>query len=535
MNIEPQVLIDNTVVAYLNIDDLDMPKENIAPTLLQFQVSTYDILTRVRKRVTPGTNTRIQDPGWDVIFANVNQFLQGLSKEQQVTVAQSFILMHNTITEFFKQNTDLLMINQMLHAVGTQLDELDQAMDLTGQLRNYVDNNMFVGVYEGAGKRAQDSDILTFQPEQVRTLMSITLLCKLLSPVFGTIMAHLKKKIDNKLKEAHSVVILKRLFDRRFPALIEKLMYYINNTVEHHHEESASSIMHGFDTMSMTQHMYGILMTRQFVNVDLRVKNGNLMTYIIVSIKRAINTVRSAIKNNPTCSRKPIAAKHDDDGNTSQLEIDSMISKKTLDVCPLINAAIEPVIKKLMAKYQIDEEAYQQSLKFYLNNPIVPNPINKDVNAMFFAKELGGGNGLLMLHGTEYTKLTALMQLIIFSLDINYTELGHLMTANVADTAIDTTINNSMFQVRVGSSQYYRSVKQLFDSNPYGIKGKDWDNHIKRITDIIITNKYVYNSSNFIWNWLDEDNLNNKVFTASDITITSMCSLYEFYITSESI
>ena len=134
-----------------------------------------------------------------------------------------------------------------------------------------------------------------------------------------------------------------------------------------------------------------------------------------------------------------------------------------------------------------------------------------------------------MLRGPEYTKITALMQLIIFSLDVNFYELGHMMTAQVADTAVDTTINPSTFKVRVGSSQSYRAVKQLFDANPYGIRGKDWDNHIVRVTENITTNKYIYNTSNFLWNWMEEDNLNGKVFSPSDLTITAMCSLYEFF------
>lgn len=537
MFIEPYVMMDRTVRAKLNIDDLDIPnKENLEHLLLFNIGKTYVKLTNIGKVVKPDEHRDgpLRDDNWDVTFANVNQFFNSLTKEQQTVLAQGFIMIHHTIQDFFNSNFNILNISQTMRKVAEQLDEVDLAIDLMGSLRKYVDNNMVVGLYEGAGKRAQDSDKLTFQPEQVKDLMGITLLCKMLCPIYGVIISNVEKFVDTKLKETHCVAILTKMYQRRCPELIEKLMHYIGHTVKQHSEESASGLMHGYDDNSLSYHMYGILMVRQFVNVDLRVRNGNLMTYIIVSVKRAINTIRSAVKRNPTYSRKPITSKHEEDGNTAQLEIDSMTSKKTLDVGPIINAAVDPAIREYMATYQIDNESYQESLRFYQSHPITPNPINKDVNAMFFSRKLGGGNGLLMLRGPEYTKITALMQLIIFSLDINFHELGHMMTANIADTAVDTTINPSTFKVRVGSSQSYRAVKQMFDCNPYGIRGKDWDAHVTKVTENITTNKYIYNTSTFLWNWLQEDddevvNLNGKIFAPSDITITAMCSLYEFF------
>ena len=524
-------MVDRSVRAKLNIDDLDVPNKENLEHLLLFHVGTYVKLTNIGKIVKPDQphDGPLRDDNWDMTFANINAFFASLTKDQQTILAQGFIMMHHTVLDFFNTKFNILQISSIMREVADQLDAVDREIDLMGNLRKYVDNNMVVGLYAGAGKRAQDSDKLTFQPEQVKDLMSITLLCKMLCPIYGAIISQVEKFVDTRLKETHCVAILTKLFNRRCPELIEKLMHYIGHTVKQHSEESPSGLMHGYDDNSLAYHMYGILMVRQFVNVDLRVRDGNLMTYIIVSVKRAINTIRSSVKRQPTYSRKPITQKHEEDGNISQLEIDSLTSKKTLDVGPIINAAIDPAIRSYMATYQIDMESYLESLAFYQKNPITPNPINKDINAMFFSRKLGGGNGLLMLRGPEYTKITCLMQLIIFSLDINFYELGHMMTANLSDTAVDTTINPSTFKVRVGSSQSYRAIKQMFDANPYGIRGKDWDNHVTKVTENITTNKYMFNTSTFLWNWLNEDNLNGKILTPSDLTITAMCSLYEFF------
>ena len=537
MKIVPYINMDSSVCARLDVSDLNIPNVENLQHLLLFPIGTYTKLTAIKhshKPTQPGDD-EIKSDVWDMTYAAINQFINTLPKNQQVILAQGFMLIHNTIQEFFKANTDLLNLNATLRNVGEQLDAVDAEIDLCGQLRTYIDNNMVVGLYEGAGKRAQDSDVLTFFPEQVKDLMTITLLCKMLSPIYGSIMNAVEKRIDTKLKEILCVTILTKLFERRYKALIEKLQHYIKHTVEQNNEESASGLMHGYDNNSLAHHMYSALMARQFVNVDLRVRNGNLMTYIIVSIKRAIATVRSAIKKNPTFSRKPVASKHEEDGNTAQLEIDSMTSRKTLDGGPIIVAAVDPAIKSLMNKFQIDEESYIASLRFYERNPIIPNQINQDVNSILFSRLLGGGDGLKMLHSPEYTKLSTIAQLIAFSSDINYRELGHMITARLADSAIDTTINPSMFKVKVGSSQSYRTVKQLFENNPFGFKGKDWDNHVQRITENLTTNKYLYNTSNFLWDWLGEDNLNGKIFAPSDATITALCSLYEYVMQIENL
>ena len=535
MFIEPYVMMDRSVRAKLNIDDLDIPNKENLEYLLLFNIESYVKLTSVGKTVDPLVvrTTPIKNENWDMTFSNVNQFFTTLTEEQQCILAQGFIMMHHDIQEFFNGTFDLIQVNALMRELSAKLLDIDNEIDLLDNLRTYVDNNMIVGLYEGAGKRAQDSDRLTFLPEQVKDLMSITLLCKMLCPIFGAVISNVEKFVDTKLKETHCVAILTRLFEYRRKALIEKLMIYIEHIVKQHSEETTSSLMHGYDTGSLTYHMYGILMVRQFVNVDLRVKNGNLMTYIMVSVKRAINTIRSAVKRAPTYARKQITTKHDEDGNTAQLEIDSITSKKTLDVKPIIVAAVEPSIRSYMAKYSIEESDYQQALAYYLGHPITPNPINQNINAMFFGRKLGGANSISMLKAIEYTKITTLMQLIIFSLDINYEELGHMMTANIADTAVDTTINPSLMKVTVGSSQSYRSVKQMFDASPYGFKGKDWDLHVQKITENITTNKYIANTAPFLWDWLNEDNINGKIFSPTINTITALCSLYDFFMQTE--
>ena len=81
-----------------------------------------------------------------------------------------------------------------------------------------------------AGSRAQDDDKLTFYPDEVATVMSIALLCKMMAPIFGVMMSQLLNKIDIKTKESCCTMIFTNLFNRKFPKLIDKLKFYIRHS-----------------------------------------------------------------------------------------------------------------------------------------------------------------------------------------------------------------------------------------------------------------------------------------------------------------
>lgn len=526
MEIVPHKLIDSTTCAKLDISDLDIPNKDKIDHLLVFQIATYTKLKKVSTRNYMGNN----DSAWHKTFASVNRFLGGLDQHDKTAIAQTIILIHSEIIDFF-QKDDLLQINSFMRAMGEHIDNLDKATNLCDKLKDYVVNNMVIGVYKGAGKRAQDSSILTFTPDHVVDLTTIALLCKMLSPLFGVIMKGLDKKIESKLKETHCVAMLNQLLQRKYKTLIEKLQYYITHVIKQCIEETTSSLMHGFNISTLSFYMYTILLARQFVNVDLGIKNGNLITYIFVNIKRAMTTIKSSILQKPTYNRKPMSSTHDDDdGNVAQIEIDSLVSRKTMDVPALVMAAIPKTIEMYLNQFSIDVEEYEAVTKHYIEkSPIIPNPINKDLNSMFYGKDIGGGQGILMLHGLDYIRITTLLQMILLTTDVNYIPLAHMLTASPSTSTILTISNNpNILKLNAGSSQAYKSCRQRFENSPYGARGKEWDNHINQLADHLVTNVYIYNTSPWLWNWLETDNLNGKRMEVDDKIITGLCSFYDF-------
>ena len=186
MQFEPFVTDEKMTCAKLDISELDVEHSDTElKTLLEktkdlfiFKISTYVKLSTSRG-----------DDGWNVIFASVNAFMNTLSVEDKTELATCIGLMHGRINNYFQEcHGNMLDLEQFISDLGSYLDLLDRNIDLCDKLRAYVVGNMPIGLFEGAGKRAQDSAELTFHPPEVIDLMTITLLCKMLCPMFSTMM-----------------------------------------------------------------------------------------------------------------------------------------------------------------------------------------------------------------------------------------------------------------------------------------------------------------------------------------------------------
>ena len=531
MEIKPVTAIDGTRVAYLDVSDIDIPNREAIESLLTFRINTYN---KLKDQKRPG----IADDGltdWDKVFLPINRFFMEMTKEDKTVLANGILIMKKKILDFFMTEQPLTDLNRMLRDAASVLDAIDQEIDLCGKIRKYVDENIVVGLKANAGKRAQDTEEMTFYPENVYDLTTVTLLCKIMTPLYGTLIEFLTKRVDPIYRDVHCAVLVSTVLDRRYRALIEKLQHYIRRTIDRAIKEDTSILIAGYSLETLAYHMYTSLLVRKFVNVDLCKNDGknNLITFILVSVWQNITSVRTEAKKHPTYDRVPIMSKHEDDGNTSQLEIDSITSRKTMDTGALVQFAVHHAIKDTIRQYSLDEENVAAVLRFYAKNPIVPNIINRNMNAMFYGKAIGGAQGLAMLHIQEYTELTAILQMVIFSLDTNHEELGHMMTAGESVNAVDVANGGSLARLKTGSENNpaYRTVRKMFDENAFGIRGRDWDEHVSEINNYLSMHRFTYNTANFLWNWMDKDNRNREEFSPTEMTVIGMCNMYELIMT----
>lgn len=529
MKFEPKVNHNGNRDVCLNIDNLDFPDKEKYSQLLLFVSTAYTVHRNKPKVVTNNNNRTTVTPQelWDTVFYSVNQFFITLSVDDQKKIAMTLMMMHHALVEFIRADQPERLI-LFTHDLGSHLVQLNTEIQLCRKLELFVENNIPIGDFSDAGTRAQDTEELTFYRPEVVKLTAIVLLCKMMTPIFGVLMDYLKRQVDTNVKSVHCVSILSELFKQQYNPLITKLKNYIRHALRGCTQETQTMIFGGNTENSLCDRVYGGLFVRNFVNVNLFQPNGNLMKFVIVSIKKAAITQQNNALRSPVYARIPLDNNDGDGGNTAQSEVDSITSSKPADVVGIIQATLPKVLLKHLTDptYEISMDEYDACLKFYQRSLIRPQCFNKFLTPIFYGKDIGGGKGVLMLHAMEYTQMVALLQMILFSM--GYAEVGHLITALPGlDVKLTQTEDEDFIRVNYRSSSHYKNCKGMYEQSPLGAGGKDWDKQIASVVDELLKINYYYNTAPFLWAATDQPNCNGQAIRVSPQAINSLCSFIE--------
>ena len=530
MQFVPVVGPDHNATAYLETDELEINKDHTLDEFLTFYVHTYNKLSSIKN----GPNDPEAALGWQYVFGYVNQFFNTLDNPSKELIVKTYALIKKDIN-VFQEIGDIYQITSLIKTISGKLAQMDLDIDLCPKLVAFVEQYIPIGLLKDAGNRPQDKPELTFYKHDVIVVTAITVLCKMLCPIFGNIVAITKKSINAQLKEIHCSCVITGIIENRFKNETEKLKHYIEHvTIQIHQKDTADALVYGYDMNSLAHRLYCQLLVRQLVNVNLSVKDSNLMSYIIVSTKRSINTILNSVANTPTKGRTPIAAESEDEGNIAQLETDSMTSRKTSDIDAIVVAAVPRVIQKFMTEYSIEASEYNACLDYYSKFTLTPSPLNEQLNSLIYGADFGGSIGIKMLKFKEYNLITVLTQLILFLHDADpaYKQLAHLVTANpsIATMVLNDELNDNIVWLQVSASNAFKNCKQRFMNSTVAIKNHEWENHIQNIIRDITVNHYVYNTAPWLWEWLGEENQNGKIIQLDKNILVAYCDFYDWFL-----
>lgn len=514
----------------LDISDLDMQNKERYLHLLTFVSYSYNVNRSKAKRTTNNNVAKIIDPQhmWDSVFYLVNKFLGRLSKQEQSAIAMTLILMHQDILDFIDAD-NIQDIPNLTYKLGTHLLQLDSAIDICNKLTLFVKTDVDIGDFSTAGTRPQDSAEYTFNEAEVTELTGVVLLCKLMTPIFSVLMEYLKDKIDTSLKVVHCAAIFTQLFNLHYAKLIDKLRNYVKHMIELSIKEAQIQTMsfNGYTINSLTSQIYATLISRNFINSDLMRKNGSLMRFIMVSVKRNTATKQNTSLGSPVYTRVPIAASDGDEGNIAQQELDSVTTTKIADGPQLVAVNVPYVLRKYIndATYEINITEYENCLSFYNHKPIRPHIFNKFLNGVMFGRDLGGGKSIQMLRAREYTELSTLLQII--AIGMGFIEIAHLVSAvPSSDAKMNMTTLDSFLRMNYKNSFQYKNCRARYEQSPIG-GGKDWDRQVETLVDNLSTTAYVYNTPITIWLNLNQPNQNGSIFIPSEHLIQNLCGFIE--------
>lgn len=552
MQFKPYVSEDFNTYAELDISDLDIENKDQLRPFLMFPIKSYNKLNAVKN------TEHLINKEWQYVFEYPSAFLNTLSKHDKEQIAKTFVLMHKEIDKY-QEEDNVLKTNTMIKNIAMWLGALDKEINLCAKMKDYVYGYIPVGIMKDAGTRPQDRPETTFTAPEVMLVATITLLCKMLCPVYSAIMLATDKFMssDSKestnrtlagVKESLCSCILTDIINAHAevnPAdglplkeVTEKLKNYLEHTTKQsHREDKDSNLVYGYDVHTLAYNLYCTLLVRRLVTVNLARSDSNLMSYIVVCARRSVMGVMGQVAANaPTMPRTPIAAESDDDGNIARLETDSLTSRKTADVESLITVAVKPTIEKVMYLNEINEEEYSSCLQYYQSHPLSPNTINVQLNSLLYGREFDGCVGIKMLKFPEFSKITVLTQMILLqrAQDPAYRALAHLVTARprVGATSAAAELNGNNVWLQVSSSHEFRQCLLKFQNSTVTSKNKIWENHIRNIIKDITENHYEYNTAPYLWNWMEEDNLNGKIIPLSPNILIAYCHFYNWELES---
>lgn len=515
------ILQNRNVIAKLDVSDLPELRDNEnAKHYGLFSIPTYSSL----KRSTVSG-------AWEVTFDPVNRFFATLDEKTQTAIAMAFLVMHQRILDYGHQ-TDYSNPSKTMNDIGQILVDLNAEIQLCNRIKQFATANLPVGNYDKAGSRPQDRPETTIYPHEGEDLLAITVLCKMLSPLFGVAMNLFVTRpgLDKDLKEIYTSRLIRPVLEVQYPDFMAKLNRILQRTIQSTFKQDITAVFRGTTPDSLMTVISASLYVRSLVNVDLYYKQGtgNLAIYVFSTIKESIGAKRSAGGPNRVTyqHREPTDYGDTSPNNVSQYEVDSITSTAALDTDAIIRSQLDMIIGRGLRHHDLDAAVYEQTAEFYRTHHYNLSALNQTFVFGFFGPQFSGAKTLQMITAEQYNQLLAFVQLLAFK--SGFPMLGHLLTA-VRSMTVKTTTTEAEQYVEIYHTHTYEYVNC---AGRFAAAGqKVWADGMKHVVTDVIGNEWKFNTADAIWEVAGEQSLNGSVIQVQKCLaqeLSAFCAKYIF-------
>ena len=513
----------DTVVCKLDYEGIDLQRnDDIAkdPDAACFLIETYKKLST--ENPIPG-----EDP-WDAAFGPVNMILSVMEEKDQRAFVNFFIDAKVLINSSFVETSEQL--DRLTKKLESSFYYLDREIKLREYLNTFVKAGHIVFPdLSNIGARAHDKPEFTFGYDEYIYLTEISLVCKMLAPLWGEIIYRTKHITNTNFKETQCCTIMYSYL-MSYGSLIDKFTNYIYNSVKEPKSVNESGDVtrgfNGYTSNNTVLYVFGTMCVKKFVNIDLRKDICNIMTYVNTCTKMTTQTQRVNMQGKNRASLRHDYTK--DDGNSSALENVSFSTRYTADIPGIVEHALDQTIAKLLVSHKLSKSTYETMLKFYRRNPISLTSLNHYIVATTFGHSIGGGGGFRLLNATAYSKAIAFIQLMMVSKGYP-SELAHLLS--IVETQTEQSGDNNRINVgmrfNMTSSEEYRNCKNMFTQKIGTIQ---WDSCIVDIINTITTYESYHSSPPVLWLAYDEEDRNGTLAQYSEHLVRHICSYILFVV-----
>lgn len=515
----------------LDISDLDIEQKDRLEPFLTFNVKTFTIL---------GSDGD-KPESFNIVFGAPNWYFDHASDEAKKKIAEFFAISCQMIRmNSIESATPATRFTDFVMKLGEMYMSIVESCNLIEEFRHYADTHVQLQDISGYGDRPQDSKELTFSVEQMRELMSLAHLSKLVAPIFGELVMNipdLRKEPRSARrgtipKEMRIVPFLSPIIDKYYHELDDKLRYYIEHIVKTKCKDSnnAAAVFSGLIDSTRVEWIRAVALVRNFVLCQLEREDSNIVRFIDTVAHTHITNQKNFANKNQVQTRKPISAfgGEEDSDNVSQMEIDSVVSLRPLDTQAIVTVAVNRAVQDVLVQRQITYDELEECYQYLMRHPIIPTPLNRLMVCAIFGDKLGGGRGVDLLERGSYTRLVCLLQMIAFQTGLN--ELGHALTASKTN-AVRVTRNaeETKFELNYATSGAYRNCREKFSGSSRAFDGSEWDKQMKIVADDLLQTCYTYNTPPFILGMLgpDSEGINGNMIPVEIEIITEACTMID--------
>jgi len=427
-----------------------------------------------------------------------NDFLATLDRDEYSYLVKLFVRSKRDLNQI----RDRASAMNAITAIDEKVAKTFGKLNLSERIHQYVseDKRITMPDLSDVGKRPQDTPEKTFGEEEYHLINAIIVISKILFPIFGEIINKVQHVSDlhNGVKEIVAFGIVNTLMTRDFSEIIQKLHNYVSKMVDQSLSDDPMLTFYGITETSLTYDKLAKMIVKNFVNHDLYQEGGNVMRYIAVTIKRALNAETSGSNKKVTYKARILPELGGDDGrNVSLLENAVSTASEPIEIPIIVKIAVDKFTENYLIKNNIRPSFFEQVVSYYKITSLPPTPINELVVAMFVADPIGSAYCVKYMNMEMMVKIIVIIQ--IYAMKMGFKEIIPLLSLIPTGTVkIDSDEVDNAILISEGRGDsdinYYINLREetmhLDDFNNF-----NFTDLMENIFKFIVNNVHTFNVS----------------------------------------
>ena len=396
------------------------PTTNEAAPPLFFNIRTYDKIA--------GTSATANG---EAILSPLVRFVSELSDRNQKTLYRFYESVHKVFAELDTKE-DILPLDHinLIATLFNNTNDMVEKIGLCRKLQQFVAGPEFIyPEHQDAGNRYYHSEEMTFDTTEVRDMTALSMLFKVMIPVWGEYIAHFDIFDINPIyREQKALEIVEDVLEGSvLSKTYRKFTQYVENIVRREitnfnkDQNRTISTEHIFSYHNVTDSVFTevieatILLKKTVLYECGTIKpDGNIsaiMVYICAGLVQSARTLLITLSKSVTIL--PLNEQDQRDGeenNQSAMEYYSKSSDRPADYPVFIEVMMEREIPKIAADFKVPMAQVDALTDYYIHHPFEFGPLAYSCVASLVGDRVGGSQSLQMPQYREIAKLVAITQ-----------------------------------------------------------------------------------------------------------------------------